>query len=1228
MFHRFGRYPHRNVLLNRASTPEEEEYLKGPLPSWARSVGVYNSPSNNLTKPSTFNQELPSHPSISSSRRKPSVLVLHSSKQNPVSFIKATRKVFGEDNSTALGYHCKISVLPATHSYTPIGEAKDSLEGIENPTSKFNRCWWNATDDPSTMIYEGLEETIAYVNRYCLLHGPFDGIVGFSQGGCLAGILAYLQQIKSPLVKDCNFQFVVIISGFACRDVRSEFNMSSRPPIPINIPSFHSWGLADTLVINSRSECLANWFVDPVIKTHVGGHFFGAISLWPIPQIIEWIQSLHILHAEIDIASNGSELLCPTGTFDEKYDVTKSKNDFLFSSSYNYTSKNYQSNKKRLDIQLLKPYGLSFPEIIQHPFWLELVKFVPIHDTLQFTQETVNTFLHDLFQGYEINSLEQFESFIADLILLSFCLYPYPEYAPYQERTRSKQHRLTVQGEVFYWFFLRVMQYILESYPYQYSNNSNAIELIRFYLDKLLEIGDWNDIFRLDLLICSGTSVKIIKSDPPIADIPTQESSLVIPKKSEMILTSNNLIIHDIIINLIVSRLCLDIQILKSKSHKDTSGTSTAEDMTLIEKNEYDELVHKKLELSLENDQYYLLNQQYQRISDCVKYCPRLKSYTEKSTGLTSLIAYRLYHRMNNSGLVTNDDLNEINKQEEDHTSSGVTASYLIHIPPVCRNYYRYVLRQLSDYHTSLTMLSKDHLSLIKSKESNKWKIKAYATCTEEEYQELLQSIPLSTAILHPEPEPVDVATSEEMSQLYQFFQSQYDEYQTLQHNNLIKGSLLPVHDQIFNKGTLCSDGRLDLCKQVVGPNGITSLINSLILDSTGKHQVQHLLLGNNICGNGLGEAVGTFIKSGKSKLTTWYIAGNRLTDEGIYPVCLALQNDYQVTQLWLKRNPLHATGARHISDMLRLNSTLLVLDLVNTGLLDEGGYQIISALSSSKELKYNTTLQHLYLDGNGFTISFAHEIAKYFLTISPSSSSSLITLSLGCNRFGDEGVKLICSSLYKNLTLQRLCLASVGMGSAGGHAVATLLKYNTTLRHLDLGLLKFTAAAGEIPNRIGTNGAIAIAHSLKYYNKTLFSLLLLNNNIFQAGMSAIRAALLESSSSSSSSSTENESRQGLEISSTAQDSPTALPPPTSSSLLSNEEPAPIQFMNQTLIRLELEQMGVPFNELTREEIRLALRRNYLLLTEDQKNIANEAINPHHLSPIQSVYRVNGSYTK
>lgn len=370
--------------------------------------------------------------------------------------------------------------------------------------------------------------------------------------------------------------------------------------------------------------------------------------------------------------------------------------------------------------------------------------------------------------------------------------------------------------------------------------------------------------------------------------------------------------------------------------------------------------------------------------------------------------------------------------------------------------------------------------------------------------------------------------------------------------------------------------------------------MSSLALDFTGKHQVEHLLLGNNICGDSLGFAMASLIAEGKSGLTTWYIAGNRLTEKGMRPICEVLSKDSQVQQLWLKRNPLKAEGATLVADMLRLNSTIVVLDLVNTAMLDAGAAVLFNALGffdSSTDQSFhnstrNSTLQHLYLDGNGLTVVSAELIGAYL----GSGINRLHTLSIGGNRLGNAGTLLVAQGMQADVHVQRLGLASVGMGAAGGEAIAAMIAVNTTLLHVDLGLMKFTSALGEIPNRIGVAGAVALANVLRAHNRTLRSLVLLNNNIHQTGIAAFRSALLGDES---------------------------LPADTAMSKL----------YNSTIVRLELEQLGVPFNELTREEIRLAIRRNYLALDNDQKEKADEAVNPSHLKSILSVYRVNGSYT-
>lgn len=71
-----------------------------------------------------------------------------------------------------------------------------------NMTSLFPdaRSWWfNAEDNTFSGKCLGgpaigFEETLRLVENIVSEHGPFDGFMGFSQGACLVGLLAAMQQ--------------------------------------------------------------------------------------------------------------------------------------------------------------------------------------------------------------------------------------------------------------------------------------------------------------------------------------------------------------------------------------------------------------------------------------------------------------------------------------------------------------------------------------------------------------------------------------------------------------------------------------------------------------------------------------------------------------------------------------------------------------------------------------------------------------------------------------------------------------------------------------------------------------------------------------------------------------------------------------------------------------------------------------------------------------------------
>jgi len=362
----------------------------------------------------------------------------------------------------------------------------------------------------------------------------------------------------------------------------------------------------------------------------------------------------------------------------------------------------------------------------------------------------------------------------------------------------------------------------------------------------------------------------------------------------------------------------------------------------------------------------------------------------------------------------------------------------------------------------------------------------------------------------------------------------------------------------VFTRGTVCTDGRLDLCKQVIGPCGIKDLLKSLEIDSSkSKPKVKHLLLGNNLCGNELGEAVGKFIKSGKSSLTSWYIAGNDLDENGIKPVCEALENDTLVRQLWLKRNPIKLGGIAHIVNMLKTNSYLQVLDLTNTGIMDEGAILLLNNLSKS--------LKYLYLSSNGLTDKTCKFIAENIANI------KLTQISLGCNRLTDSGAKYLGQVLANpDCTIASLEIASCAIGQNGIEYIADALKVNTSLLKLNLGFLKSTNDIDEIPNIIGSHGAIHFANMLST-NTTLRSIDLSHTGILKAGLIAISDAMS---------------------------------------------------LNNTVIALNIIQREVPQKTLSIEIIKKSVEKNRKLIPDDKFKEIYDIIEPPHLQEIKSVYRI------
>ena len=200
---------------------------------------------------------------------------------------------------------------------------------------------------------------------------------------------------------------------------------------------------------------------------------------------------------------------------------------------------------------------------------------------------------------------------------------------------------------------------------------------------------------------------------------------------------------------------------------------------------------------------------------------------------------------------------------------------------------------------------------------------------------------------------------------------------------------------------------------------------------------------------------------------------------------------------MWLKRNPIGVGGADSLAEMLRHNTSIRTLDLVNTQIGDEGLAAILEVLTYT-----NRTVERLYLGGNQIQENHASLLANLL------ADNPVITgLFLNVNHLGDRGVTVLVDGLAENKTLIDLGLASNGIGVAGCNPLLAAVATHPKLSNLDLGYSPSTGVLGSQPNQIGDIGASAIAHLIAR-NQTLLKLNLFRNGIGHLGKKALISAL------------------------------------------------------------------------------------------------------------------------
>lgn len=164
--------------------------------------------------------------------------------------------------------------------------------------------WWVRKGEREPYTYDGMETGFARVAEVLKTEGPFDGVIGFSQGGALAGMVASLLETgrkeaferaqaeggmaypSSFLEEDTGYvegdtihaplRFAVSYSGFGA-STNPLYQAFYEPKIAT--PMLHFLGQVDTVVEEARSLRLVDACVegrgegDKRVVYHPGGHF-------------------------------------------------------------------------------------------------------------------------------------------------------------------------------------------------------------------------------------------------------------------------------------------------------------------------------------------------------------------------------------------------------------------------------------------------------------------------------------------------------------------------------------------------------------------------------------------------------------------------------------------------------------------------------------------------------------------------------------------------------------------------------------------------------------------------------------------------------------------------------------------------------------------------------------------------------------------------------------------
>ncbi|KAK7064531.1 RNI-like protein [Favolaschia claudopus] len=359
-------------------------------------------------------------------------------------------------------------------------------------------------------------------------------------------------------------------------------------------------------------------------------------------------------------------------------------------------------------------------------------------------------------------------------------------------------------------------------------------------------------------------------------------------------------------------------------------------------------------------------------------------------------------------------------------------------------------------------------------------------------------------------PMPVEIGSDNDFKDVFQFLQSNLDpkdvlaaENQSMRDELTSTLGMKPGHEIKWNtpmvefkRGVVYDDGRLDLCKMVVGPTHIEKLLDALERNTV----ITRFLLGNNVMSTTGARRIARFIEDHPNRIDTWYIAGNHVRAPGFQLLVDAMVNSPRITNIWLKRNPLTPASVNNVIRLITQTPNLRTLDLENTELGDSGVVTIMNEITGR-----DLPMRNIYLNANGIGERASIAIAGYLAH----PNCKLESLYLGSNPVGDAGVLPMAKALESNTSLLRLSMTSTGLTSKGVSALCSALSTHPRIMFLDLSHSQTTRVHRQRFNHMADIAIPAIISLMK--NPTMRHLNLGRTSFSAEGLETIKGTVAES---------------------------------------------------------------------------------------------------------------------